>query len=429
MVRLFWFGDDWALLSEYADLGLVPSMLQPFAENFAPLFKLVWVAAVTGFRGSYLALLLLLWASHVANIWLFGTLLRRSEFGSVALTAALLAFGLSWTNLESLAWSPQLSQLLSVTFFLLAWVTLIRAGEPRGQRLVDRAIAMLFLLASGFFFARGVIGGVVLALYQVGGRLVWKRRTFSVGSLTAVLGCSVVTFVATLHFAGGQMAQLGGVSPRSAIIMTLYAISYLVLNPLLLLLRLPWQDMGVSTLTSAVGSGSTSTIAATVIILAVVSMSVALAKLAIVAFALATSSGRTRLLLVTLIAFDIGNALILALGRSDLGLGTAVSSRYQYVSWLGFAPCLGIAFQSAAWRVAKRLTFVKRSLQLTTAVGLVALVALVALPWPLEASRWADWRGTAIRQEVRSKPSNEQVSFVVVTAGRARELEREFGLH
>src|SRR5467141_3545271 len=49
LLRLIWFGDDWKLLSDYAEVGLASLLIQPFAENFAPLFKLIWITLTIAF--------------------------------------------------------------------------------------------------------------------------------------------------------------------------------------------------------------------------------------------------------------------------------------------------------------------------------------------------------------------------------------------
>jgi hypothetical protein len=120
---------------------------------------------------------------------------------------------------------------------------------------------------------------------------------------------------------------------------------------------------------------------------------------------------------------------LLGIGRYQFGLGTVVSSRYQYLAWIGFAPCLGIVLDSIIRAIADRLGGTKRAARVVTAVVLASLVGFVAIPWPMEADRWAEWRGTAIRDELRAAPGNNRLSYGLVTVDRARELADRFELH
>lgn len=50
-------------------------------------------------------MILLLWITHVVVCLLFGCLLARFDLPPAAIAFALLTFGLSWTNLETLGWA------------------------------------------------------------------------------------------------------------------------------------------------------------------------------------------------------------------------------------------------------------------------------------------------------------------------------------
>jgi hypothetical protein len=426
--RLFYFGDDWGLLSDYADLGLGRWLLQPFAENFAPAFKLIWIAAVTAFGGSYVGLILLLWLCHATNVVLLGLLLRRAGLGPVALAAALLAFGLSWTNLESLGWSPQLSQLLSVTFFLVSWVVWDRVETSRIPPRRGVALVLVGLLASGLSFARGVIGGLILAGYGIGEQLIARPRPVRTRLVLAGLASSAIAFAATLRFSTGELNHLGDLGPRGVATAVLYGVSYLALNPLLLLFRLPWQDLGASSLAATPSQALQTGEPGLIFVLLLAIAGAVAGKLAIIGVGLRTAPERSRLILLALLTFDLGNAAILGLGRSQLGLGTAVSSRYQYVSWLAFAPLLGITIQAGYTALVKRSGVESTLPRVVAALGLTALVLIVGLPWPAEAEHWAVWRGDAIRQQYESGAASEQLRYSTITVGRARELGSRFDL-
>jgi hypothetical protein len=427
--RLFYFGDDWGLLSDYVDLGLGRWLLQPFGENFAPVFKLVWIASVWTIGREYLGLIFLLWICHAANVLFLGLLLRRAGFGPVALTAALLAFGLSWTNLESLTWSPQLSQLLSVGFFLLTWIVWQRAEEARISPGWVAALVLAGLVASGLSFARGVIGGGVLGLFGVGEQLTSKPLSSRYWPILAALVSSAIVFAATWHFSTGELTHLGKLGPRTLSAAALYATVYLTLNPLMLLLQIPWQEVGATLLIGVPASRAlASLLSGATLILVVAALGIAVGKLTFVAIGLRQSVGKTRLCLLALLAFDIGNAAILGAGRSQLGFDTAFASRYQYVSWLTFAPFLGLTIQAGYAALVRHFGVESTLPRLATALVLLVLVLIVGLPWPAEAARWAELRGTATRQQYQSGVASEQLPYSTVTVGRARELGRRFDL-
>jgi hypothetical protein len=428
--RLYFFGDDWNLLAEYVDAGLGPWLLRPFAENFAPLFKVVWLAAVMVGGGSYLPLLLLLWIIHAANVLLVGLLLRRTGLGPIATAAALIAFGLSWTNLESLTWAPQLSQLLSVSLFLLAWIFWHRAMESKVSS-VWAVLGMLGCsLASGITFARGVIVGAVLALYGFGEAFIGKHRPIWSCLVGGALASAAITFAVTLHFADGKIRSPGELGPLAMMTDAIYAASYLALNPLLLLGEVfPWFEVGSPSLNEFSRGSALAALSSATLILLLAAITIVLVKAGTIAIGLKVSTASTRLVLLTLLAFDVGNAAILGMGRSELGFGTAFSSRYQYVSWLTFAPFLGIAIHTGVDALASRFRRPVSSYRLFAALSLAILVLIVATPWPSKADRWAEWRGTEIRQAVQTAPADSPLSYSLITVGRARELVKLFNLH
>ena len=100
-------------------LGLCRWLAEPFVgEGVFPLFKLLWLGAVRLTEGSYFCMILLLWITHVAVCLLFGCLLARFDLPPAAISFALLTFGLSWTNLETLGWAMQWNTQLAIVFFL-----------------------------------------------------------------------------------------------------------------------------------------------------------------------------------------------------------------------------------------------------------------------------------------------------------------------
>jgi hypothetical protein len=101
--------------------------------------------------------------------------------------------------------------------------------------------------------------------------------------------------------------------------------------------------------------------------------------------------------------------------RSHLGLDTAVSSRYQYISLFSFGPLAGLL-----------LVQHKKAVQVAV---LVVWMLVLAYPWKRHAPRWAAWRGVEIRTRVDTYPADARIDPSPVTAGQARELTRRYRLH
>jgi len=125
--QLYFFHDDWELLDGAFRSSLMSWAFEPFlGESVIPVFKLLWIGAVRAFGGSYFALICLLWATHLAISMLFAWLLARFDAPLPAIVIAVLTFGMSWTNIETLGWSMQWGSQLALLFFLIAWHALLR---------------------------------------------------------------------------------------------------------------------------------------------------------------------------------------------------------------------------------------------------------------------------------------------------------------
>jgi hypothetical protein len=135
-----------------------------FAENFVPLFKLLWGGALLGLGGSYAAMLWLLWLTHALNTALLGRLLFRAGLTWPGVALALVCFALPVANLETLGWSVQWSAILALAF-LLAWSAVARDPRltPRWLELAGARALVLCAAASALCFSRGVLTGGVLA--------------------------------------------------------------------------------------------------------------------------------------------------------------------------------------------------------------------------------------------------------------------------
>jgi hypothetical protein len=248
----------------------------------------------------------LVWLTHAANVALLGRLLRGCALPWVGVFAAQAVFALTPANMETLAWTVQWSAVLSATFMLLALDSFVRSPFGRAP--------LGWGAASALSFSRGVLTGALLAL-----ACAWRgegapRRSATGRAAWAVAYLSPAIVVAALIavMASGNHRHMAGHGPEAAA----FGLWYYCLNPAYLVF--------------SVGSWGWRTVAV-----------LGLCKGALVAWAILRSRGSLRLLIVLAVAFDLGNAALLGIGRFHTGLPAAVSSRYQYASLLGIAPAAG----------------------------------------------------------------------------------------
>jgi hypothetical protein len=376
-LRLFFFNDDWEMFDGMTRLGLGRWLAEPFlSEGIFPLFKLLWFGAVRLTAGSYFGMILLVWITHLAICLLFGGLLARCELPCAAIVFALLTFGLSWTNLETLVSPMQWNAQLGIVFFLAAWHFVI------GTRKLDRHAASCFfcLLFSGLCSTRGIVSGLVLAMFVL-------ARGKDGGRFRLVILClapAALLVAAMLLFTPHHPVT----KPGAALF---FGLDYLVSNPLFTPLPPLRKLFGVGT-----------------------PLACGVLKTAILVWAFRSAAPATRPLLITLGAFDLIVAAALGYSRSYTGLAATTSSRYQYISLLCFVPFAGILV--ARLRMGARIAAV-----LLCAVGL-------ALPWKRHAEQWA-WRGDQLRAAIEHFEATKHFDPSSVTVGRARQLVRLYSLH
>ncbi len=395
--ELYWFGDEWDLLSQIDQAGFGPWVWSVFAENFVPLFKVLWGGAVLLSGGSYGVMLALLWATHALNAVLFARLLHRAGFPLAAVVACQLTFGLSVVNIETLAWTVQWSAVLATTFLLLGLLAVV------GRRGAAAALPALVLssAASALSFSRGVLTGALLALVQLWpqARLRLDLRGRALGRAAACLLPAAATAGVIAVFASGNHRSLEGHLPEAAT----YAAWYFALNPLH---RLAAVDSYGPLTTGLVGA----------------------VKLGLLAWGLRRAGAEQRHLLAALLAFDLGNSVLLGIGRHHTGLETAISSRYQYGSLLATLPFLGLAFHAALERVPRALHLRRAAAALLAAGG----IAYALHGWSREAPGFAESRGTVTRRLLHEDPAPPAMGAVpgipFLATERAKELQRRFGL-
>jgi hypothetical protein len=397
--ELFWFGDEWDLLDQIDRVGLWHWTWVVFAENFVPVFKLLW-GGVAIADGGYFTLLVLLWLTHVANTVLLGRMLRRAGFGWFSTLFSQLVFALASANIETLGWTVQWSAVLATTFLLLALDSF--PAEPATGLDRRRLIRLVvFSAGSALSFSRGVLTGAVLALdcfWPVAvdkGVAAWRSRGLAA---TLVLLPAVITASLIVLFANGNHQHLGGHLGSAG----LYGLWYFCLNPLYLLLEV--DSWGPRTVLLG-----------------------GLAKVALLAWGLRRASDRSRRLLVLLLAFDLGNAVLLGIGRYHTGLETVISSRYQYNALLAVLPFLGFWLEDLGRRIPARLR------TLLAALFLVFASFHVARHWSDHLAVFAEQRGTAARRLLFTDPNPSAQGAVPgvpsMSTARAKELIRRYDLH
>jgi hypothetical protein len=391
--RLYWFGDEFDLLDQIDRLGFWRWMWLVFAENFVPLFKLLWGGAALLSGGSYAAMVALVWLTHALNVMLLGRLMRTCGQRWAAVFAAQAAFALTPANMETLGWTVQWSAVLSALFMLLALDSFLRA--PFGRAPIGWGAA------SALSFSRGVLTGALLA-----GACPWaeegaprRRPPRRVLWALAYLSPAMVVAALIALMATGNHQHMAGHGADAAV----FGLWYYCLNPAYLVF--------------SVGSWGWRTVSL-----------LGLCKVALVAWAILRSRGRLRLLIALMVAFDLGNAALLGIGRYHTGLLAAVSSRYQYASLLGIAPAAGfwVAKQwerLPVWAAARRVAF---------AVVLAGAAYAMCRQWSAGLDVFSTTRGSDSRRLllVDKEPYPNSVPGIPgLPMDRAKALIAKYGLH
>jgi len=384
--RLFWFGDELDLIDQFNRMGFWKWVWLVFAENFVPLFKVLWGGAVLVFGGSYGAMIALVWLTHALNVALFGRLLRICGLGWVGVLCCQVIFGLAPSNLETLAWSVQWSAVLSLTFMLAALDAFFR--QPGITRPVVHS------LASALTFSRGVLTGPLVALAS----LLAGRREGRGVRIALYLAPAIVVAGLIVLLAEGNHQHMRGHGAAAFV----YGLWYFCLNPAYDLLGIASWGWRTTLLLGAL-------------------------KVSLMGWALVRSGGRLRTLLLVLLAFDLGNAVLLGVGRFHTGILTVNSSRYQYASLAATLPFLGFGIESwgGRFRGAPVLRLVQGAVLAFLAVALVRY-------WPVDLDHFTDWRGTDSRRILflEAAPDPHAVPGIpFMTMVRAKELIARYHLH
>lgn len=391
--RLFWFGDEFDLIDQIDRLGFWRWVGIVFAENFVPLFKLLWGGAVFALWGSYAAMLAAVWIVHALNVALLGRVMRAAGLTWAAVALGVAVFGLSPINYETLGWSVQGSAVISVTFMLLAMEGHFSARPSR--------LLVGWVAASALSFSRGVLTGPVLGV----GLLLEPhsgRRAIGGGLILRIAWLLMPSVAVALLIAGlssGNHQHMTGHWTEAAV----YGLWYFCANPLHGLLSVePYGWHAVVALGAM--------------------------KLGLEIWVLARSSGRIRALFGMLLLFEIGNSALLGIGRYHTGLPTAVSSRYQYSSLLGFTPFVGYAFSRLMEWI--RLPRAVRMAFAGLVLGVLATIWIRG--WSDQIAPFAVARGDQSRRilfEDPDPPKDGVPGIPGLPMERAKTLVKKYRLH
>lgn len=388
--RLFWFGDEFDLIDQFDRMGFWKWVWLVFAENFVPVFKVLWGGAVFAFGGSYGGMMALVWLTHAVNVALLGRLMRTCGLSWIAVFLAQAVFGLAAVNLETLGWSVQWSAILSVTCMLASLEGIFRSGRTAGP--------LAWATASALSFSRGVLTGPLAAL---GRFLLGTSEAPAVRLRRAapyLVPAIVVGALISLLAAGNHKHMAGHVGEAAV-----YGLWYFCLNPVHQLLAVEswgWR---------------------TTVLLGVL-------KVLVIAWSLREARGNARIFFVLLVAFDLGNAALLGIGRYHTGIQTTVSSRYQYASLLAMMPIVGFWADELSRRYLPATTIRQT---IWTAALLVLAVHLVRA-WPGELEGFTTWRGSDSRRIllVEASPDPRGVPGIpFLPMARAKELITKYHLH
>jgi hypothetical protein len=401
---LFWFADDLFLVDQLAQMGFSKWVFAFFTESFVPVFKALWGGMLFVFDGSYPAMIRVLWLTHAFNTVLLGRLLARAGFAWSAVLFVQTVFALAPANLESLSWSVQWSALLAVTCLLcgLVWFE-GRATSTAGWSTRGHGPLVVLAAVGAACFARGVLTGGVFAfavLLVVVTRRAWAGwRRWLVPVVACVLpSCAVAAGI--LLFAHGNQQSMDGHWGDAF----QFGTTYLAYNAGYLLLGEPAVH-------------------------GVPYHLLALVKLGLVAGGFALAGGRARALLLVLLAYDLGNAVLLGIGRHHTGLYGALGQRYAYSALIGTLPFAGVLLARGLDGLAKN-TALRRGL---AALLLAGLGWHLLRGWPQPLAPFVAWRGTEMRALMAAPYTTDPAETVpaldFMHMERAKALQRTYELH
>lgn len=414
--QLFWYSDDLALLHELRLFGLSKWLLYPFGENFVPFFKTIWAAMLFTFDGWYLPQIILLWLLHATICGLFFILLcRLIESRKLCFLGALL-LGLTARQVNLLMFSYHLTEALSLIFYLIALLILLRGWNQIEGKVHVFAAVFLMILAC-LSFSRGAVMSLALAASWFIVSILSKRKlrdSFLSSGLLALPAVGLFLILKSLASLGSSLDFTSGeqLSLQAQMFLHSYA-----LNPLVSFRAIPMAQIGD--------------------ILIVLLALILKCSLSLAALEIARRRNFTIFfVLLCLVLFDLGNAFLLGAGRYQEGLHAALVSRYQRSSLIAFLPCLILCVDYSGTRL-KDFKSLRASLVLAFWPFIIFFWIYSIGLWSRQFYHHARWQGIQGRrvllegQTLRRNPSTRAWQGIppVITDEDARAVTREFNLH
>ena len=404
--RLFWFGDDFAFISDIRQLGFSSWFPSPFGENFLPLFKGYWSAIFFLGGGSAALAIEANWVLHAFNTVLLARLLRLMRFSRLASATGAAMFAIAAANVEVLTWSMGGSTILACTFLLLAMVSHV---TPKISPGVKTFRTFGWIVAGTLSHARGVIAGPALAATEFFGdakEVKTGARLFRSALLvlpSVAVGTTIFLLAPDNH---QQVLGSGNLLLRAG----RFGFWYIAANPFVPLLAAngrSWTCFALST--------------SSVLALGVL-------KFAIMFAAWKGTRGPRRAAVIALIVAELCTAALLGLGRSEGEPPLAMSSRYQYGSLICTIPLVLAAIEAVGekWSVFRK--FSKPILGALLAAGILWNIAL----WQDLLPPWVRWRGEGTRKilSATSRPEGRDLPGAdFLTNDEARSLVKRYDLH
>lgn len=402
--QFFYFMDEWDLINKMDLLGYQNWVFGFFAENFVPVFKLIWSGLIVSGNGNYHFIMVFGFLLHSLILLLIGYLLRMWGFGVFTILFSQLVVGVNYTHIEVLTWTSQYSSLLAFLSFLLVLIPFSRAYV--GQIVTPWSVCALIFVVSALgalSFSRGVLNGVSIFGCCV---VLWILRDPKVKSvwragISAMIPCvGIAVYIAIWSFSNSSNFSNSGSRLEAIFTHFFFRIS---LNPWYQQIR----ELQISW-----------------------SQALILFQLNVMClvFGIRWARKANRPLLYLLVLFFLGDAFLLALGRNHLHISSVAGWRYQYLILVLFTPFVGVIFE-------KFLGFERRDLirRVTSVILMVVIARWVFIPWAWHLPTWSQERGTYAREKIVDDglvAEDYDISkFDEVTNERALELKEKYNLH
>jgi hypothetical protein len=403
MALFFYQGDEWTQLHEMDLHGYWTWVFMFFGENFMPVFKLVWSGLLFAGHGNYQVFLVFSFLLHSLVVFLFGFLLRQWGFGWITIVFSQLVLALNHVHIEILSQSIQFSNLLAYAFLLLLVMAVSSLYLDAKKLSPSRSMVICLLsLLGALSFSRGLLNGVVVSAGLLIGWLYNGRQNKQLLSAAIlVLAPSLLAGVITAYVTARNGSGIDSFTRLDTVAAHFY--DQLSINPWLQQFRDYPFDTGL---------------AARFLLLNLFS----------IGFGIICARRMQRPLLLVLVLLFLGNAILLAWGRSHQPLATVASWRYQYGVLIVFAPLVGIFLE--------RMIRMVPVVYIRVAIGVFMLIWVsmrVSNHWQYHAPSWSKSRGSDIRENV-TNASMDPGAFTVsqfegIDNSRAMELVKKYNLH